>query len=252
MRHKSNSNKPKAFHVASHGVYCTSIQGAAPIQTSPTVSKIISINVGLPGEVSWHGHAVTTGIFKQPLEGRVFLRQLDLDGDRQADLTVHGGEYKAVYCYPLEHYAYWKKELPGYDLTWGNFGENFTTEGLLEDAVHIGDSFSVGSAEVVVTQPRLPCYKLGIRFQADAMVKRFLASKRSGFYLAVTREGEVGAGDEIKEVSRDPNHVSISEIIRLYVAKEYKGADIEVLRRALQVKYFPESWKEDFRSTLTG
>jgi MOSC domain-containing protein YiiM len=165
---------------------------------------------------------------------------------------VHGGEYKAVYCYPSEHYAYWRKELPGYDLTAGNFGENFTTEGLLEDAVHIGDRFSIGSAEVVVTQPRLPCYKLGIRFQWDAMVKRFLASKRSGFYLAVTREGEVGAGDEIKEISRDPNHVSISEIIRLYLAKEYNDADIEEVRRALQVTSFPESWKEDFRATLTG
>jgi MOSC domain-containing protein YiiM len=206
----------------------------------------------LPRTVTWHGHAVTTGIFKQPVEGRVFLRKLDLDGDRQADLSVHGGEYKAVYCYPSEHYTYWRKELPGYDLTAGNFGENFTTEGLLEDAVHIGDRFSIGSAEVVVTQPRLPCYKLGIRFQWDAMVKRFLASKRSGFYLAVTREGEVGAGDEIKEISRDPNHVSISEIIRLYLAKEYNDADIEEVRRALQVPSFPESWKEDFRATLTG
>jgi MOSC domain-containing protein YiiM len=216
------------------------------------VSKIISINVGLPRTVTWHEHAVTTGIFKQPVEGRVFLHKLDLDGDRQADLSVHGGEYKAVYCYPSEHYTYWRKELPGYDLTAGNFGENFTTEGLLEDAVHIGDRFSIGSAEVVVTQPRLPCYKLGIRFQWDAMVKRFLASRRSGFYLAVTHEGEVGAGDEIKEISRDPNHVSISEIIRLYLAKEYNDADIEEVRRALQVTSFPESWKEDFRATLTG
>jgi MOSC domain-containing protein YiiM len=214
------------------------------------VRKIISVNVGLPRKVLWHEHMVTTSIFKEPVEGRVLLRKLDLDGDRQADLTVHGGEYKAVYCYPLEHYAYWKRELPGYDLTAGNFGENFTTEGLLEDAVHLGDRFSIGSAEVVVTQPRLPCYKLGIRFQSDAMVKRFLASKRSGFYLAVTREGEVGAGDEIKEVSRDANHVSISEIIRLYLAKEYKAGDIEVVRRALQVTSFPESWKEDFRARL--
>jgi len=214
------------------------------------VSKIISVNVGLPREVLWHGHTVTTGIFKEPVEGRVFLRKLDLDGDRQADLTVHGGEYKAVYCYPLEHYAYWKTELPGYNLTLGTFGENFSTEGLLEDAVHLGDRFSIGSAEVVVTQPRLPCYKLGIRFQSDAMVKRFLASKRSGFYLAVTREGEVGAGDDIKEVSRDPLHVSISEIIRLYLAKQYTGADIETVRRALQVASFPESWKEDFRAGL--
>ena len=216
------------------------------------MNKIVSVNIGLPRHVIWHGHEVTTGIFKEPFEGRLFLRKLNLDGDRQADLTVHGGEHKAVYCYPQEHYAYWKKELPGYDLTRGNFGENFTTEGLLEDSIHIGDRFSIGSAEIVVTQPRLPCYKLGIRFQSDAMVKRFLASKRSGFYLAVTREGEVGAGDEIKEISCDPHRVSISEIIRLYLAKKYKDGDFEIVRRALQVTSFPESWKEDFRARLAG
>jgi MOSC domain-containing protein YiiM len=215
------------------------------------VRKIISVNVGLPRKVLWHKHTVTTSIFKEPIEGRVLLRKLDLDGDRQADLTVHGGEYKAVYCYPLEHYAYWKSELPGYDLAAGNFGENFTTEGLLEEAVHLGDRFSIGSAEVVVTQPRLPCYKLGVRFQSDAMVKRFLASKRSGFYFAVTRQGEVGAGDEIKEVSRDPNRISILEINRLYFAHNYKDADIELVHRALDVAAFPESWKEDFRARLT-
>lgn len=216
------------------------------------MSKIISVNVGLPREVLWHGYAVTTGIFKAPVHGRVVLRKLDLDGDRQADLSVHGGAYKAVYCYPLEHYTYWKQELPVHDLTMGNFGENFTTEGLLEESVHLGDRFSIGSAEVVVTQPRLPCYKLGIRFQSDVMVKRFLASKRSGFYLAVMREGDVGVGDEIKEISRDPNRVSISEINRLYRAKNYTNADIDVLRRSLQVAAFPESWKEDFRDRLAA
>ena len=132
----------------------------------------------------------------------------------------------------------------------GNFGENFTTEGLLEDVVCLGDRFSIGSAEVVVTQPRLPCYKLGIRFQSDPMVKRFLTSKRSGFYLAVTTEGEVGARDEIKELSRHPNRVSISEIIRLYVAKEYKDADIEAVHHTLQIAAFPESWKKHFRDRL--
>jgi MOSC domain-containing protein YiiM len=210
------------------------------------VRKIISVNVGLPHTVVWHDREVITGIFKDPVEARVFLRKLDLDGDRQADLTVHGGECKAVYCYPLEHYAYWNKELPGYDLKMGNFGENFTTEGLLEDSVHLGDRFSIGSAEVVVTQPRLPCYKLGIRFQSDAMVKRFLASKRSGFYFAVAREGEVGAGDEIKEVSRDPYRVSISDINRLYLAHKYADADLEVLRRALRVTVFAPGYPTEF------
>ena len=173
--------------------------------------KIVSLNIGLPREVTWRGLHVTTGIFKEPVEGRVALRKLNLDGDRQADLTVHGGEFKAVYCYPLEHYDYWKKELPGRELPMGSFGENFTTEGWLEDSVHLGDRFAIGSAEVIVTQPRLPCYKLGVRFQSDDMVKRFLASGRMGFYLAVTREGEVGAGDEIKVIARDPNTVPVTE-----------------------------------------
>src|SRR5262249_21160544 len=145
--------------------------------------KLVSVNVGLPREVTWHGRIVTTGIFKQPVSGRIALRKLNLDGDRQADLGVHGGEYKAVYCYPFEHYAYWKRELPGRNLPLGVFGENFTTEGFGENSVHLGDRFSIGSAEVVVTQPRLPCYKLGVRFEADDMVKRFLASARTGFYL---------------------------------------------------------------------
>jgi MOSC domain-containing protein YiiM len=212
--------------------------------------KLISVNIGLPREVIWHGMSVTTGIFKQPVKGRVSLRKLNLDGDRQADLTVHGGEYKAVYCYPNEHYDYWNTELNGRELPAGMFGENFTTEGLPEDSVHLGDQFSVGSAEVVVTQPRLPCYKLGVRFQADDMVKRFLASGRMGFYLAVTREGEVGAGDEMKWVTRDPNPVRVSEITRLYIAKRYDTDDVISVRRALQVAVLPESWKEYFRERL--
>ena len=181
--------------------------------------KLVSVNVGLPREVTWHEKIVTTAIYKQPVEGRVPLRKLNLNGDRQADLTVHGGEHKAVYCYPVEHYVYWKKELPGRDLPLAMFGENFTTEGLVENSVHLGDRFSIGSAEVVVTQPRLPCYKLGVRFQADDMVKRFLASARTGFYLAVTCEGEVGSGDNIKLMARDPHAVPVSEITHLYVAK---------------------------------
>lgn len=212
--------------------------------------KLVSVNVGIPREVLWHGRNVTTAIFKQPVQGRIALRKLNLDGDRQADLTVHGGEYKAVYCYPIEHYDYWKKELRGRDLPVAIFGENFTTEGLLEDATHLGDRFSIGSAQVIVTQPRLPCYKLGVRFQADDMVKRFLASGRSGFYLAVTREGEVAAGDEMKLIAQDPNGVPVSEITGLYIAKRYSDADIASVRRALQVAVLPDSWKDYFQERL--
>jgi MOSC domain-containing protein YiiM len=212
--------------------------------------KLISVNTGLPREVTWHGINVTTGIFKQPVEGRVAARKLNLDGDRQADLTVHGGEDRAVYCYPLSHYDYWTRELPRRQLPMGMFGENLTTNGLLEDSVHIGDRFSIGSAEVIVTQPRLPCYKLGVRFQADDMVKRFLASGRTGFYFAVTREGEVGAGDGIKVIDREPNGVPVSEITRLYIAKRYADDEVNSVRRALRVAALPESWKDYFRERL--
>jgi len=212
--------------------------------------KLVSLNTGLPREFVWRGINVTTGIFKQPVEGRVALRKLNLDGDRQADLTVHGGEYKAVYCYPLAHYDYWKRELPGQKLPMGAFGENFTVDGPLENSVHLGDQFSVGTAEVVVTQPRLPCYKLGVRFQSDDMVNRFLASRRTGFYFAVTREGEVGAGDEIKPIARDPNAVPVSEITRLYIAKTYGDAEVVSIRRALQVAALPEIWKGHLRERL--
>jgi MOSC domain-containing protein YiiM len=212
--------------------------------------KIVSLNTGLPREVTWHGMTVSTSIFKEPVKGRVALRKLNLDGDRQADLTVHGGEFKAVYCYPLLHYDYWRAQLPGKDLPLAVFGENFTIDNFVEDSIHLGDRFAVGSAQVIVTQPRLPCYKLGIRFQADDMVKRFLASARTGFYLAVTREGEVGAGDEMRPLARDPNAVPVSEITRLYIAKRFSGADVVSLKKALLVQALPESWKQYFRERL--
>jgi MOSC domain-containing protein YiiM len=216
----------------------------------PPKMELVSLNVGLPREVAWRRTMTTTAIYKQPVGGRVTLRKLNLDGDRQADLTVHGGEYKAVYCYPLVHYDYWRGELPGQELPMGVFGENFTTDGLLEDSVHLGDRFSVGSAEVFVTQPRLPCYKLAVRFQSDEMVKRFFASRRTGFHLAVAREGEVGSGDEIKAIAQDPNGVPVSEITRLYAEKRYGDSDLTSVQRVLRVSALPESWKEYFRERL--
>jgi MOSC domain-containing protein YiiM len=214
--------------------------------------KLVSLNCGLPREVEWHGRTVTTGIFKEPVGGRIALRRLNLDGDRQADLTVHGGEAKAVYCYPLAHYEYWKAELPGRTLSMGMFGENFTTDELSETSVFLGDKFSVGSAEVVVTQPRLPCYKLGIRFQSDEMVKRFLASDRTGFYVAVTREGDVAPGDAIVSIERDPNSVPVSEVTRLYVTKRFADEDLDSMKRMLRIAALPDNWKDYFEVRLQG
>ena len=212
--------------------------------------QIVSLNIGLPRDVVWHGRTVTTGIFKEPVAGRVALRRLNLDGDRQADLSVHGGPFKAVYCYPVEHYAPWTEELGGGALPMGAFGENLTTEGLDEDDVHIGDEFSIGTARVVVTQPRMPCYKLGIRFQDDGMVKRFLASRRTGFYLAVVREGDLGAGDAIARAAEDPQRLRVADITRLYVARAFDRDDAATAKKALDVAALPESWKEYLRDRL--
>src|SRR6476646_11959552 len=167
--------------------------------------KIVSLNVGLPRLVLRNGEPVSTGIFKEPISGRVMMRTLNLDGDRQADLSVHGGPSKAVYVYPSEHYDYWEQELPGMKLPWGMFGENFTPTGLFESELNIGDKFRVGSSLVMVTEPRMPCYKLGIKFGHPDIVKRFLASERTGFYFAVLQEGEVEAGEpiELSEKNKD-------------------------------------------------
>jgi MOSC domain-containing protein YiiM len=212
--------------------------------------QIVSLNIGLPRDVVWHGRTVTTGIFKEPVAGRVALRRLNLDGDRQADLSVHGGPFKAVYCYPVEHYAPWTEELGGGALPIGAFGENLTTEGLNEDDVHIGDEFSIGTARLVVTQPRMPCYKLGIRFRDDGMVKRFLASRRTGFYLAVVREGDVGTGDAIVRAAEDPQRLRVADITRLYVARAFDRDDVATAKKALEVAALPESWKEYLRDRL--
>jgi MOSC domain-containing protein YiiM len=214
------------------------------------MAKIVSVNTGLPRTVEWYGRSVTTAIYKSPVDGRVMLRRLNVEGDRQADLSVHGGEFKAVYCYPIEHYGWWTEELASRELPAGMFGENFTLAGLDEVSVHVGDRFSIGDARVVVTQPRLPCYKLGIRFQSEALVRQFLASGRTGFYLAVEQEGIVGAGDAITQIDRDPHGVPIADITRLYVAKTFTSDDVAAVRSALQVAALPEAWKSRLRDRL--
>ena len=205
--------------------------------------KIISVNVGLPRLVLRNGEPVSTGIFKEPVSGHIKLRTLNLDGDRQSDLSVHGGPEKAVYLYPSEHYEFWKRELPDMDLPWGIFGENFTSEGIFETGTNIGDKFRIGSAELMVTQPRMPCYKLGIRFGRADIIKRFLASERSGFYFSVLKEGGVGAGDQIEPLEKNASGVRVVDVTRLY------GSDrenVDLLRHAIATEALPESWRDYF------
>ena len=206
--------------------------------------KVLSVNVGLPREVEWRNESVETGIFKSPVSGRVAVTSLNLAGDRQADLSVHGGADKAVYAYPSEHYAYWREELPDVALAWGAFGENLTLEGLSEEEVRVGDVLRIGTAELVVTQPRLPCYKLNVRFQRPDMVKRFLQSGRTGFYLSVRKEGHLAAGDPVVRTPADPSAIGVNEVVTLYLNKGIRG---ELLQRALATEALPESWRDHFR-----
>jgi MOSC domain-containing protein YiiM len=209
--------------------------------------KLLSVSVGLPRDIEWKGGIVRTSIFKAPVGGRVRVSRLNLGGDQQSDLTVHGGIDKAVYAYPSEHYSFWRGELPGMDLASGVFGENFTTEGLLEETLHIGDRLRVGSAAFVVTQPRMPCFKLGIRFNRSDMVKRFLQSGRTGFYFAVLQEGEVGAGDSIELLERDEHSIPVADVVNLYRGD---ATNQNLLRRVSELPSLPESWRDYFRKRL--
>ena len=211
-------------------------------------ARVISVNVGEPREVEFRDGSVLTGIFKTPVAGRVVVHKLNLAGDRQADLTVHGGPDKAVYCYPAEHYRYWVAELPDTKLPYGMFGENLTTQALGEASVYIGDQFRIGSAVLQVTQPRTPCYKLGIKFGRSDMVERFWSSGRSGFYFLVIAEGEVGAGDMIERVAVGPGQVSIAEVLQLAGGVE---PDRTQLERVLQSP-LPDPWKNNFTARFAG
>lgn len=202
--------------------------------------RVVSVNVGLPRETLWKGEAITTGIFKEPVEGPVRVVGVNLVGDGQADPAVHGSPDKAVYVYPAEHYPYWQEELDR-DLPWGMFGENLTVEGVpLENETAIGDRLRIGSAELVVTQPRLPCFKLGIRFNDAAMVRGFLRAGRTGYYARVATEGYLAASDQIELLARHPSTVPISEITRLFTRDR---SDVDGLRRVLAVDALPADWR---------
>ena len=209
--------------------------------------RVLSVNVGMPREVVWRGKPVTTGIYKQQVEGPVAIHTLNIDGDRQADLRVHGGWDKAVYAYPSEFYELWSRERPELEFGPGKFGENLTTEGLLDGDVSVGDRFRVGTAELVVTQPRIPCFKLGIKMRRDEFVIEFLERGLLGFYLAVAREGEVAAGDPIVELQRDPRGFRVTEIARLFAGDR---GNLERMQAAAELDVLPKSWRDHFRKRV--
>ena len=204
--------------------------------------RVVSLNVGRPRAVEWDGHTVLTSIFKTPVGDRRRVSTLNLEGDEQADRTVHGGAEKAVYAYPAEHYDPWRRELPDVELGWAAFGENLTTEGL-DETVRLGDRFRVGTAELVVTQPRLPCFKLGIRLGRPDVLRRMLRTGRTGFYLSVAVEGDIAAGDAIEPVSQ-ADDVTVADVVALFTRK---GTDRERLGRALASPTLPASWKDHLR-----
>ena len=209
--------------------------------------SILSVNVSLPKIVEYRGEKVETGIFKEPVAGRVMLRKLNLDGDGQADLRVHGGVDKAVYVYSVENYEYWKHELGRDDFSYGQFGENFTVDGMTDDEVRIGDIFTVGRASVQVTQPRMPCYKLAIKMENPKFPKLFLASRRPGFYFRVLQEGDVGAGDDLELVERDPEPLTVEETVNLYY---FDRENLQRAQAALRVKALPPEWRDGFEERL--
>jgi MOSC domain-containing protein YiiM len=211
-------------------------------------ARVGSVNVGQPKEVVWKGRTVLTGIFKEPVAGSVALRRLNLEGDQQADLKVHGGPDMAVYLYPAEYYAFWREQFPQMELPWGMFGENLTIWGLRDDSVYIGDRLQVGTAQLVVRSPRMPCFKLGLRFGRDDVLKIMLQSGFTGFYCAVLKEGKVAAGDRIKVLHRDEHEVTVLDIVRLERERKH---DVDLLRRAVAVEALSPSWRDYFLKRLT-
>jgi MOSC domain-containing protein YiiM len=209
--------------------------------------KLLSLNVARPRLIVYQGTTINTGIFKEPVAGPVQLRTLNLDGDRQADLTIHGGPNKAVYGYPSEHYPFWREELPGVNLPWGMFGENFTTAGLAEEELHVGDLFQIGSSIVMVRQPRMPCYKLAAKFQRDDMIDRFLVSGRSGFYFSVEQKGSVAVENDFRLLKRNDPGITIAEMNHLLVRDRYNHG---LVRKAIATQALPEDWREYFSKRL--
>jgi ferredoxin-NADP reductase/MOSC domain-containing protein YiiM len=209
--------------------------------------KLLSVNVGLPRDVTWRGKTVRTAVWKSPVTGRRMVRKLDIDGDAQADLAGHGGEHRAVFVYQMESYRYWEQLLGRNDFTFGQFGENFTVAGLPDDEVCIGDRYCIGGAEFEVTQPRVTCYRVGIRMNEPRMAALLVEHRRPGFYFRVLQEGEVGAGDDIVKIADGPERISVAEIDALLYLP---GHSREQLERALRIPALSKGWQSSFQAML--
>jgi MOSC domain-containing protein YiiM len=214
---------------------------------SKDTMQLLSINVGQPEKVKYKGKQVSTSIFKTPVKGPVKVNTLNLEGDRQADLTVHGGVYKAVYLYPTEHLDYWRRQYPEKQFNYGSFGENLSTSGLLETDICIGDQLRIGSAEFSVTSPRFPCFKLGIKMNDSGIIKAFMQANRSGFYLMVLKEGVISPGQGIELIGNDGYHFSIEEFSRLYALDRHNRS---LLQKAINAPSLTDDWKEFFTGRL--
>jgi len=209
--------------------------------------RLLSVNVGLPRDVTWNGKTVRTSVWKSPVDGRRMARTLDIDGDAQADLEGHGGEHRAVFVYQVDSYRYWERILGRSDFTFGQFGENFTVEGLPDNEVCIGDRYRIGGAEFEVTQPRVTCYRVGIRMNEPRMPALLVAHRRPGFYFRVLKEGEVGAGDDIAKITDGPERISVAEVDALLYLP---GHSREQLERALRIPALSEGWQSSFQAML--
>jgi len=209
--------------------------------------RLLSVNVGLPRDVTWNGKTVRTSVWKSPVDGRRTVRRLNIDGDAQADLVGHGGEHRAVFVYQMDSYHYWERFLGRNDFTFGQFGENFTIEGLPDNEACVGDRYRIGSAEFEVTQPRVTCFRVGIRMNEPRMPALLVAHHRPGFYFRVLQEGEVGAGDEIVKTADGPERISVAEVDALLYLP---GHSSEQLQRALRIPALSKGWQSSFQAML--
>lgn len=206
--------------------------------------NVISVNVGLPTLLHFNGRTRTSAIVKKPVYGKIEFKNGNLIGDKQADLRVHGGKYKAIYLYPSEHYEYWEDQMPDEKFEWGAFGENITSFGLMENDICIGDKVLIGTIETIVSQPRFPCENLNFKFQREDMVKKFADSRKHGFYVQVTKQGFVSKNDKIEIIQKHSGKITIQEFVENYYSNRKNQHFHE---RLLKNEYVPDSWLDTFK-----